>query len=98
MKDKDIVSKEARDVRQISRARKTLTRKADEDMEMVIGRWLGPYFRNSRSWVQHLVIGSGPILASLICSNASLMLTSTCGCNQPGEAIRYINVHIEIMI
>ena len=64
MKDKEIVSKAVRDVRQISRARKTLTRKADEDMEMVIGRWLGPYFRNQRIWFQLLIIWTRPILAS----------------------------------
>jgi hypothetical protein len=36
----------------------------DENMEVVIGRWLGPFFRNSKNLVnQYFTIGRGPIYA-----------------------------------
>jgi hypothetical protein len=45
-------------------------RSIDEDVEMVMGRWIRPYFRNSRSYPFHraqrlgLVVGIGPIFAT----------------------------------
>ena len=45
----------------------TQGRESNENVEMALGRWLGPYIRNfAHHIVQFLIVGSGVILANSI--------------------------------
>ena len=59
----------------------------------------GRRLRSNFHCTQHLIVGSGPIFAVVnFFLHLLIIINIDLQCDEPAEAIRYINIHIEIMI